>query len=87
MFSQNNGLRMEMLSSSPYSALNNHSKFELALNSITPPTIYHCSNFEEGFGLIRDILPEHKVDDKILTNGNWHNGLKDKESSEYDIFI
>jgi len=89
MFSQNNGLRMEMLSSSssPYRALNNRSKFELALNSITPPTIYHCSNFAEGFGLIRDLLPEHKVDDKVLTNGNWHKGLKDKESSEYDIFI
>ena len=88
MFSQNNGLRMEISSSSsPYRALNNRSKFELALNSITPPTIYHCSNFAEGFGLIRGILPEHKVDDKVLTNGNWHKGLKDKESSEYDIFI
>ena len=77
---------IEMLSSSPYKALSNRSKFELALNSITPPTIYYCSNYE-GFGLIRDLLPEHKVDDKILTNGNWHKGLKDKESSEYDIFI
>jgi hypothetical protein len=79
------------LLSSPYKALNNQTRFDLALNSTAPPTIYHCGCNADFYKFIQDLLPNHKLDDKSLINGDWYGKkgptLSDKKSNEYDVFM
>jgi len=75
----------ETTSSSLYKALNNRTRFGLARNSSTPPTIYNCGS-GEFFEFMRDLLPQHKTDGKSL-DGKWNGELEHLQSSEYDLFI
>lgn len=72
--------------SSPWNQLNNRTKFELALRSKTPPTIFSCGGNNEFLNYIKDLLPEYKTDVESL-NGKWHGSLHKMQSTEYDLFV
>ena len=68
----------------PWDQLNNWTRFELALRSETPPTIFYC-NAHEFFNFIKDLLPEYKTES---IDGKWHGKhLQRRQSTEYDLFI
>lgn len=70
-------------------ALINRTRFQLALSSSAPPTIYFCEPKDQDFfRFIFDIFPEYQVDDESLAREKyWYKGLKFKESTEYDLFV
>mmetsp|Transcript_16862 Transcript_16862/g.35401 ORF Transcript_16862/g.35401 Transcript_16862/m.35401 type:complete len:416 (+) Transcript_16862:197-1444(+) len=70
-------------------ALINRTRFQLALNSSSPPTIYFCEpKYQDFFRLISDMFPEYQIDDESLAREKyWYKGLKFKESTEYDLFV
>ncbi|KAL7466773.1 hypothetical protein ACHAXS_013560 [Conticribra weissflogii] len=70
-------------------ALTNRTRFQLALNSSSPPTIYFCEpSHNDFFRVISDMFPEYQLDDESLAREKyWYKGLRFKESTEYDLFI
>jgi len=76
-----------------YESLNNKTRFQEALNSSLPPTIYSCNVQGNGEfqNVIHSILPEYKLDDQKLKTGprgyEWHSNLMLLESTQYDIFL
>ena len=77
-----------------YEGLNNRTKFEAALNSSVPPTIYAChkpTRREEFTNFMSTILPEYRVSYDLTTKKDkywvWDKDLAHVESSEYDVII
>jgi len=74
-----------------YNSLNNRTRFDVALGSNTPPTVFCCGGTRmkgtpEFFDFLREFLPEHKPDSKSL-DGKWLGYLERRHSSEYDVFV
>ena len=74
-----------------YESLNNETRFQEALNSSLPPTIYSCDVGQELQYVIQSILPEYKVDCARLKTSEkgteWQKNLANLESTQYDIFV
>lgn len=73
--------------------LNNRTRFDLALESPNPPTIYTCGdNSKEYFEVIGGIFDEYKTNGKFLDETPWYDangvrGLSQVESTDYDLFV
>lgn len=73
--------------------LKNRTRFDLALASPNPPTIYMCgANSKEYFEVIRGIFDDYETDGKVLDESPWYGvngvkGLNQVESTEYDLFV
>ena len=73
--------------------LKNRTRFDLALESPNPPTIYTCGdNSKEYFEVIGLIFEEYETNGKVLDQSPWYGingvrGLNKVESTEYDLFV
>ena len=75
-----------------YESLNNKTRFQEALNSSLPPTIYSCNVQGDSFlDFYHTILPDYKLDVQKLKTGNkgadYTRHLANLESTQYDIFL
>ena len=73
--------------------LKNRTRFDLALESPNPPTIYTCGdNSKEYFEVIGLIFDEYETNGKVLDQSPWYGingvrGLNKVKSTEYDLFV